>query len=149
MANSTWTEATAGALAGLLYGVILWLLAVGVIGGGHGTVIPWFLSFGPFVLLFPGEVTAYGAPLIWVAYGYLIAVSHRSDRFRTRAIWVLLLHTVFGLAIGFFIAWREPENLTRMSGEVPIWWAAVYLAGQGCWNYLKETGCVADYRPTL
>jgi hypothetical protein len=46
MANSTWTEATAGALAGLLYGVILWLLAVGVIGGGHGTVIPWFLSLG-------------------------------------------------------------------------------------------------------
>ena len=134
MADSTWTEGGWGAVAGLLYGMVLWYLALGAAGGGHGPAIPLLLTFGPFALLFAGfgEVGLYGGPLVWAGYGYLLAVCHRGDRFRTRGIWVFVLHNVFGLAVGLVhVFWHGTRDLSLMAGELAQMWLAVYLVGQG------------------
>jgi hypothetical protein len=139
MTGSTWTVGGWAAIAGLLYGVVLWFLAMGAGGGGHGSAIPMLLTLGPFLLLFAvfEFAAVYGPSLIWAGYGYLIGMSHRSDRFRAWAIGVLLLHTFFGLVCGLGYAWFDREHLTRMSGEVAIMWAPLYLVGQGvAWSRL-------------
>src|SRR5437016_958138 len=106
----TWSEtrrAIAGAGAGLLYGWVLGYLTIFAAGGGHGTIIPLFLSSGPLCPLLwavrdtgAGRdwtlyVMLYGPAFVWAALGLLVALGGRWTRL---AASLLLLHYLSGLA---------------------------------------------------
>jgi hypothetical protein len=53
-AGSEWRRAVVGAIAGLLYGLLLAFLSFGAIGAGHGTLIPLIVSSAPLGVAYPG-----------------------------------------------------------------------------------------------
>ena len=127
----------AGAVAGLLYGMVLAFLSLGAVGGGHGTSIPLYVSSAPLgvVSLLPDTSNVreaafyallYGPPLVWLLPGWLVALTGRGTKI---AASLLLLHYACGLAI-VTVTGASPRGL---AGELPdffIIWLPVYFVGQ-------------------
>jgi hypothetical protein len=139
-----------------MYGFVLALLSFLAMGAGHGTWIPFLLSSAPFgVLVFFGDVGFYaaligGAPVVWATFGALVAPCGRAKWLRLTQV-LALLHYVSGLALieattgyGELVHLVRPE---RISPEIMLVWAAVYLAGQvTLWRRASRRG---ERRPTV
>jgi hypothetical protein len=151
-AGSEVRQAIVGAMVGLLYGSVLAFLALFLFGGGgaHGTSIPLLLSSAPlsvFALVgklvgepyvdYGYKATVLGTPLVWAAFGSLVALSGRS---RLRLFRILaLLHYASGLAL-IVAAREEPARLERLLQISPelVMWAMIYLAGQAAlWSSMR------------
>jgi hypothetical protein len=142
-------------MAGLLYGIMLAVLSLGAIGGGHGSSAPLFLSSAPLGAFFlvaklfnaPGDVgnttfftMLYGTPLIWAALGSLVALSGGRMRLSvTRAL--LLSQYAAGLALTLLALVADmPANLWS-ARELAAMWGTVYLIGQAAswWRIRNRT----------
>jgi hypothetical protein len=137
-------RAIVGAIAGLLYGVMLAVLSLGAVGGGHGTAAPLFLSSAPLGAFFlvaklfnaTGDVgnatfsTMFcGTPLIWAALGSLVALSGGGMRLSvTRAL--LLLQYAAGLAFTLMALVADVPADLWSARELVGMWGTVYLIGQ-------------------
>jgi hypothetical protein len=140
-AGSQWRPAVVGAIAGLLYGLLLAFLSFGAAGAGHGTLIPLIVSSAPLGVTYPGAgsdtergaalfTMLFAGPLLWMLLGWLVALPGRRTRV---AAAVLLLHYASALAL---VA-TTGLTLRGMAKEIPdfvLAWAPAYLLGQvGLW----------------
>ena len=141
-AGSQWKPAFVGAIAGLLYGLLLAFLSFGAAGAGHGTLIPLIVSSAPLGVAYPGAgsdaergtalfVMLFAGPLLWMLIGWLAALPGR--RRAVSAASVLLLHYVSAIAL---VA-AAGLTLRGIAKEIPdfvLVWAPAYLLGQmGLW----------------
>jgi hypothetical protein len=141
-AGSQWRRAVVGAIAGLLYGLLLAFLSFGAAGAGHGTLIPLIVSSAPLGVTYPGAgsdtergaalfTMLFAGPLLWMLLGWLVALPGR--RARLAAAVLLLLHYASALAL---VA-TTGLALRGLAKEIPdfvLAWAPAYLLGQvGLW----------------
>jgi len=129
--GSEWWRAIAGAIVGFGYGSILAHLSLSAAGGGHGIFLPLILSSAPLIVLgfFGFDGALFTAPVVWAAFGMLVAWSGR-EKWRRLTRVLLLLQYASGLA---FLAVRGLDNLERLERVPPefiVLWATVYLIGQ-------------------
>jgi hypothetical protein len=132
-------RAIVGAVLGFTYGLVLAFLSLAAAGAGHGTWIPFLLSSAPFgVLVFFGDfgfdaAFNWGAPVVWATFGALVAPSGRAKWLRLTQV-LAALHYASGLAlIAATTGYGELAHLVRperLSPEIMLVWAAVYLVGQ-------------------
>ena len=116
---------------GLGYGVVLFFLAFGCAGFGHGSYLP-FGIFGAPLSLIP-VAGLFAAPFVWALYGFLLG--GRRGRW---PLTVLFLHlagvsVVLILTFGFGSAEQQWEYLGKSAFHVPgaLWGGlAVYGVGQ-------------------
>ena len=140
-AGSKWRQAVVGAIAGLLYGLLLAFLSFGAVGAGHGTLIPLIVSSAPLGVAYPGASSdaeceaafftmLFAGPLLWMLLGWLVALAGRRAGL---AAAVLLMHYASALAL---VA-TTGLGLRGMAKEIPdfvLAWAPAYLLGQvGLW----------------
>jgi len=140
-AGSEWRQAVVGAIAGLLYGLLLAFLSFGAIGAGHGTLIPLIVSSAPLGVAYPGASSdaereaalftmLFAGPLLWMLLGWLVALAGRRAGL---AAAVLLMHYASALAL---VA-TTGLGLRGLAKEIPdfvLVWAPAYLLGQiGLW----------------
>ncbi len=140
-AGSEWRQAVVGAIAGLLYGLLLAFLSFGAIGAGHGTLIPLIVSSAPLGVAYPGASSdaereaalftmLFAGPLLWMLLGWLVALASRRAGL---AAAVLLMHYASALAL---VA-TTGLGLRGLAKEIPdfvLVWAPAYLLGQiGLW----------------
>jgi hypothetical protein len=148
-AGSDARRAIAGAVVGLSCGTVLAFLALGAVGGGHGTMIPFLFSSAPLGVLLLiaklvgvpndlGEATLftmhYGTPLIWAAIGSLAALSGHGKRLGLAQAVVLLQYASGFALVAAAIGLLGDMPLWR-AGEVVAMWATVYLIGQAALWY--------------
>jgi hypothetical protein len=128
-------RAVAGAGAGLLYGCVLAVLSLAAAGAGHGTPIPISVSSAPLGLFysFSREATffvmLFGAPLVWMVLGCLVALANRGAGLAMALLLLLLLHYLTALAL-LATTGATPRDIAGRIPEIFIVWALVYLAGQ-------------------
>ena len=140
-AGSEWRQVVVGAIAGLLYGLLLAFLSFGAIGAGHGTLIPLIVSSAPLGVAYPGASSdaereaalftmLFAGPLLWMLLGWLVALASRRAGL---AAAVLLMHYASALAL---VA-TTGLGLRGLAKEIPdfvLVWAPAYLLGQvGLW----------------
>jgi len=138
-ANGRSRKVIVGALIGFSYGCILALLAFAAMGAGHGSWIPFLISSAPFgVLTFLGTSGFYtsvaaGAPVIWTAFGAMVATSDNPKLVR-RTRTLLLVHYAAGLLlVAVTTGFGELAYILRMlriSPEIMVAWAMFYVGGQ-------------------
>jgi len=117
--------------AGLGYGAVLFLLAFGCAGFGHGSYLPFAIFGAPFSLI--PVAGLFAAPFVWAVYGFLLG--GRRGRW---SLAVLFLHlagvsVVLILAFGFGSAEQQWKYLGKSAYYVPgaLWGGlAVYGIGQ-------------------
>ena len=119
------------ALAGLGYGIVLFLFAFVCAGGGNGSYLP-FAVFGAPVSLIP-FAGLFAAPVLWAACGFLLGRNQRPW-----AIALLLIHLA-GVAVVILVgnpfedSEAQWEYFHKAERFVPgaLWGGlATYLAGQ-------------------
>jgi len=153
MTYSSETKRTiAGAVAGLLYGLVLAFLSLGAVGAGHGTPIPLYVSSAPLSVfsLLPDASSVrepvffamlFAQPLVWLVPGWLVALGGRKAGI---AAGLLALHYACGLAV-VAMTGVSPRGI---AGELPdffVIWLPVYFVGQAVlwWQisrHLRRTG---------
>jgi hypothetical protein len=104
--------------AGLAFGLVLLVFALGDAGAGHGTDLPFIIFSAPFVPI---------PPLLWACIGGLL------DRRSTRPALILLgIHTVWAVPLTGYAVLTNDYYLTRFAQAEPEWlWSgfAVYALG--------------------
>jgi hypothetical protein len=81
-------------VAGLAYGVVLFLFAFVCVGAGHGSYLPFAIFGAPLSLIHP-VAGLFAAPVLWALFGFLMG---RTER-RMAPAALLLLHLVGVLAV--------------------------------------------------
>jgi hypothetical protein len=132
-------RAIVGAVVGFAYGSVLAFVSMLAMAAGHGSSVPFLLSSAPFgVLVFFGDfgfdvALIGGAPVVWATFGALLAPSGRAKWLRLTQV-LAALHYASGLAlIAATTGYGELAHLVRperLSPEIMLVWAAVYLVGQ-------------------
>jgi hypothetical protein len=86
------SRAAKGALLGLTYGSVLWLLGLAVTGMGHGTYFPMFLFAAPLSLI--PVAGLFAAPIWWALIGRVLG-----QRRRVPAIGLMGMHFVAAILV--------------------------------------------------
>jgi hypothetical protein len=126
-----------------MYGLILALLSFGMMGGGHGTYIPFALSAAPLAQMsFPGETIYLGliaAPVLWACAAGLAS----GKRFHRAFLIVLMIH-YGGVALSLIRPvdgdWSYFTRVMRSAGEAVLLWLVTYVLGQALlWYWFLKT----------
>jgi hypothetical protein len=133
---------------GFMYGMILTFLSFGLMGGGHGTYIPYTISSAPLAQLsFPGETVYLGllaSPVLWAC----AAVLSSGKRFQSAFLLVLAVHyggVLLSLIRPIDEDWSHFNRVMRLAGEAVLLWVFAYVLGQALlWYWFLNTRDLPD-----
>jgi len=108
-------------------------------GAGHGSWIPFLLSSAPLSVASLLDETSFqaavigGAPVVWTVFGALVSLPDGVKGRRLIQLMILLQYAsglaLIGAATGFGEL-AHMLDMLRISPEVVVAWAVVYLGGQ-------------------